>query len=278
MPKLIDVHTHTQFAAFAGDYAEVIQRALDKGIWLVNAGTQRDTSARAVEIAESYREGVYATIALHPIHTEKSHHDFKELGEGEEAKAFISRGEDFDYGYYLELGRSEKVVGVGECGLDYYRLEAESQKRQETALVSQIKLAKDLGKPLIIHCRNAFADLIAILKRERELLLDRNPGVIHFFTGTPREAEEIKEMGFYFSFGGVITFARDYDQAIKSIGLERVLLETDAPYVAPAPYRGKRNEPAYVSYVAEKMAEIFGISSEEASAVTTANARKVLRI
>ncbi len=278
MPRLFDVHTHAHFAAFGGDCGEVIQRALDDGTWLVNVGTQQDTSAKAAAVAEGYKEGVYAAIGLHPIHTEKSHHDSKELGEGDEAKAFTSRGEIFDYDYYLKLGRNRKVVAVGECGLDYYRLSEESRKRQEETFVAQIELAKELGKPLMIHCRNAFADLISTIKRKRDSLVSPNPGIIHFFTGTEKDAMELKEIGFYFSFGGVTTFTRDYDQAIRSIGIERILLETDAPYVAPAPYRGKRNEPAYVKYVADQMADILGADLENVSRVTTESALRVLRI
>ncbi len=278
MPRFFDVHTHAHFAAFENDYKEVIQRALDNDVWLVNVGTQKDTSAKAVEVAESYKEGVYASIGLHPVHTEQSYHDLKELGAGEKAKAFTSRGETFDYDYYLKLGRNERVVAIGECGLDYYRLGEESKKRQEAAFLSQIELAKELGKPLMIHCRSAFQDLIGILKREGAKLVDPNPGIVHFFTGTEDDALQLKEMGFYFSFGGVTTFARDYDPAIRAIGIERVLLETDAPYVSPAPYRGKRNEPVYISYVAAKMADILGTDLKTVCSATTGNAMRVLRI
>ncbi len=118
MLHLFDVHTHVNFAAFRGDYRDVIQRALDAGVWMVNVGTQRDTSARAVEIAREFPEGVYAAVGLHPIHTEKSRHDEEELG-GD--TAFTSRGEEFDYEYYKKLAQDEKVVAIGECGLDYYR-------------------------------------------------------------------------------------------------------------------------------------------------------------
>lgn len=278
MPKLFDVHTHVHFAAFEDDYKEVIKRALDNDTWLVNVGTQKDTSAKAIKVAEGYEEGVYATIGLHPIHTEQSYHDVKELGDHEAAKEFTSRGEAFDYDTYLKLGQSNKVVAIGECGLDYYRLGEDSKKKQEIAFISQMQLAKELGKPLMIHCRDAFHDLIKILRREESKLVEPYPGIVHFFTGTDKDAMELKELGFYFSFGGVTTFARDYDPAIKVIDLDRILLETDAPYVAPLPFRGKRNEPAYVKYVAQKVAEILGTDFETVAAVTTANAKRVLRI
>jgi TatD DNase family protein len=277
-PRLIDVHTHTQFAAYTSDYKEVIKRALDNSIWLVNVGTQRDTSIAAVRIAEEYSFGVYAAVGLHPSHTGKSFHDEQELGSDEKAKAFASRGEEIDPDFYIKLGRNKKVVAVGECGLDYYHLDKASKVKQEEALVAQIEVARELGKPLMIHCRSAFQDLIKIFKRESAKLLNPSPGIIHFFTGAVRDAEELKEMGFHFSFGGVTTFARDYDKVIKLIGLERILLETDAPYVAPVPYRGKRNEPSCVKYVAEAVSRIFEVGADEVAAKTTKNAREVLKI
>ena len=278
MSKLIDVHTHVQFAAYEKDFKAVIERSLANGIWLVNVGTQKDTSKRAVDIAGNYKEGVYAVVGLHPIHTEKSHHDFQELGSGETAKAFTSRGEEFDYEYYKELGSNPKVLAIGECGLDYYRLAEESKKRQADSFEIQISLAYELNKPLMIHCREAFPDLIKLLKNNKSKLKTDYPGVIHFFGGTIDEAKELIDMGFYFSFGGVTTFTNNYDEAVKLVSLERILLETDAPYVAPIPFRGKRNEPAYVVYIAEAIAKILGVSKEEVAERTTDNARKVLRI
>jgi len=278
MPRLIDVHTHVQFAAYDSDTREVIDRALEEGTWIVNVGTQRDTSEAAVKLAEEYKEGVYATVGLHPIHTTESYHDEKELGGGEAAKSFTSRGEEFDGDSYRKLAEHEKVVAIGECGLDYYRLDEATKEKQTEIFVEQISLADEVGKPLMIHCRDAFRDLIDILVANRTSLVSPAAGITHFFTGTPENARELKELGFYFSFGGVVTFARDYDEAIREIGLERIVLETDAPYVAPEPFRGKRNEPSYVKYVAEKIAEILGKETKEVEKRTTANARKVLNV
>ena len=288
MPKLIDVHTHTHFAAYENS-KEVIERALEKDIWLVNVGTQKDTSKGAVEFAEGYSEGVYAAVGLHPTHTDKSYHDAKELGGGEAAKAFTSRGEVFDYEHYKKLGASEKVVAIGECGLDYYRvpqtnadgtqIDTESIKdKQKVAFEMQIKLSHELQKPLMIHCRNAFPDLIKMLNVNGQLLNVDAPGIVHFFTGSVTDAEKLKEMGFYFSFGGVTTFTNDYDEQIKTIGIERIVLETDAPYVAPVPFRGKRNEPSYIEHVASAIGEKLGISADEVADKTTQNVRKVLGI
>lgn len=277
MPKFIDAHTHVQFAAYKDDAEEVIKRALAEDIWLVNVGTQKDTSAKAIEIAEKYNEGVYATIGLHPIHTEKSHHDSQELGYNGTATDFTSREEQFNYDYYKKLGENPKVVAIGECGLDYYRLGENTKKSQEKAFLAQIKLADELKKPLMIHCRQAYPDLIKTLTTYYQLLA-APAGIVHFFSGTKEDAKELLDLGFYFSFGGVITFVRDYDEVVKYIGIEKIVLETDAPYVTPVPHRGKRNEPAYVSYVAEKLAEVLGKNAEEVAAKTTKNTSDVLKI
>lgn len=285
-PQLLDVHTHVQFHAYEEDGAEVIKRALDQKIWLVNVGTQKDTSAEAVRVANLYKEGVYATIGLHPIHTEKSYHDEKELGTwnfeprtGE--KGFVSRAEDFDYEYYKNLGQDKKVVAIGECGLDYYRATSgkrhETWKKQKNIFEKHIKLSHEIKKPLMIHCREAFSDLISILDSKFSILNSTKPGIIHFFSGTVDDAKRLLELGFSFSFGGVITFTRDYENQIKYIPLDRILLETDAPYVSPVPYRGKRNEPAYIVEIAKKLAELKGVTFNEVAEKTTENAFKIFK-
>lgn len=277
MPKLIDVHTHTTFAAY-DDTEAVIKRALDNDIWIINVGTQRDTSRGTVEWAEKYKEGVYAAIGLHPIHTDKSYHDVKELGGNESAKEFTSRGEVFDYDYYKKLGQSKKVVAIGECGLDYYRLGEETKAKQYAAFEAQINLSHELQKPLMIHCRNAFKDLIDLLKVNSQLLNVDAPGVVHFFTGTVDDAKALMELGFSFSFGGVTTFTRDYDEVLKYVSLDRIVLETDAPYVTPAPHRGKRNEPSYLPFIAEAIGKVLGVSTDEVASRTTENAKKIFKI
>lgn len=270
--KLFDAHTHVQFRAFDLDYKEVVGRALQMGVGMVNVGTQKDTSARAVEIAHEYEnENVFAVVGLHPIHTSKSFHDAQELGGGEAAKAFTGRGEEFDYGYYKKLAGDPKVVAIGECGLDYFRDKTqETRDKQREGFIAQIELAAELTKPLMIHCRAAFPDLIEILEAKRARL---HGGITHFFSGSAEDARKLLEFGFYFTFGGVITFARDYDGIIKMIPLDRILSETDAPYVAPAPYRGKRNEPAYVVEVVKKLAEIKNVSLEKTAEQIWQNAK-----
>ncbi len=280
--RYFDSHTHVHFAAYKDDSDAVIRRAIASGVGMLTVGTQRDTSRGAVETARKYPGGVWAAIGLHPVHTDKSFHDAEELGGGEEAKGFTSRGEEFDYGYYLELGKNPEVVAVGECGLDYYRMErgtesVEQKAKQKKAFEAQIQLAHELKKPLMIHCRAAFPDLISMLSAYRSKLLP-NPGVVHFFTGTPADAESLLELGFAFTFGGVVTFARAYDETINFLPSDRILSETDAPYVAPVPYRGKRNEPAYVMEVVKKLAEIKGISGEKMASQIWKNAADIFKI
>ena len=217
-PQFFDVHTHAHFVAFKEDSDEVIRRALEAGVAMVNVGTQRDTSRSAVETAERYAEGVYATVGLHPIHTERSYHDDKELGlpnpsafGGPTAKSaaksgsgFVSRGEDFDYEYYKALAQHPKVVAIGECGLDYYRiLNLESRILQENVFRKHIMLAQEVHKPLMIHCRNAFNDLISIVRDSKFQILNSNSnGVVHFFTGTVDDARKLLDLGFSFPSAG----------------------------------------------------------------------------
>ncbi len=278
----IDAHTHAHFAAFKDDYKEVIGRAIQAGVVVVNVGTQKDTSAKAVEVAHGFDEltagefspKVWAVVGLHPIHTEKSYHDTQELGAGGDESGFTSRGEDFDYEYYKKLALDSRTLAIGECGLDYFRLGEESKKRQAEAFVSQIELAFDVKKPLMIHCRDAFSDLIEVLEVDKNKLNDK-PGIVHFFTGGIEDAKKLLNLGFYFTFGGVVTFTRDYDEVIKVIPMDRILSETDAPYVTPEPYRGKRNEPAYVVYVVRKLAELKGVTEEEMAERIWGNAKEV---
>jgi TatD DNase family protein len=288
--RFFDSHTHINLAAFSTDAEEVTRRALDAGVWFVNVGTQKDTSRRAVEIAREYKEGIYATVGIHPVHTSKSFHDEDELGGGEAAKAFTSRGEKFDHDYYSGLARDPKVVAIGECGLDYYRSATSdtgqaTREKQKQVFIQHIELAHEVGKPLMIHCRAAFADLIEILVACRTSLVADAPGIVHFFSGTLEDAKKLLDMGFSFTFGGAVTFPPRkggkegaYDAIVRMLPMEGILSETDAPYVAPLPYRGKRNEPAYVVEVVKKLAELKGVSVEEMARVTFENARRIFGV
>ncbi|HEY4521601.1 MAG TPA: TatD family hydrolase [Candidatus Paceibacterota bacterium] len=258
IPKLFDVHTHTQDAQYDNDREAVISRALDAGVGMIQVGTDFLMSQKAIELTEKY-ENVYATVGLHPTDNTK---------------------EAFNYDAYKKLAlSSKKVVAIGECGLDYYRgegLGARDKERQKKIFIEQIKLARELNKPLMIHCREAFEDLIEVLRTTDYKL--STPGIVHFFSGSIEDAKNLMDLGFYFSFGGVLTFTHDYDEQIKFIPLDMILLETDAPYVAPVPYRGKRNEPLYVIEVSKKIAEIKGATLEEVARVTTRNANSVFNI
>jgi TatD DNase family protein len=275
--KYIDAHTHIHFAAFTDDYRDVVNRAAASDVHMIAVGTQKDTSKRAIEVAHEFRESVWATVGLHPIHTEASFHDTKELGASEEAKGFTSRGEEFDYKEYKKLAADPKVVAIGECGLDYYRLGDSTKKKQMEVFEQHLELAHEVNKPLMIHCRHAFDDLIHLLSRFTTRLNDP-PGVIHFFTGTREQAMMLMDLGFAFTFGGVLTFTCDYDNVVRSIPLDRIFSETDAPYVAPVPYRGKRNEPAYIVEVVKKLAEIKGITVEEMRGHIFANAKRIFKV
>ncbi len=286
MPKYIDIHAHVNFSAFYDDRAEVINRALENDVWMINVGTQIDTSTKAVEIANEYKEGVYAIVGLHPIHTGESYHDEKELGEG--GKEFTSRGEEFEKDAYRQLLKSPKVVGIGECGLDYYRCTPETIEKQKINFIKQIELANEFGKPLMLHIRNnpgeknqnAYADALDILKTylDPKSLPPGRRGDVHFFAGSMEDAKSFVDFGFTLSFTGVVTFTHDYDEVIKQTPLEMIMSETDSPYITPVPYRGKRNEPLYVREVVKRIAEIKNLTELEVALTLVANAKRVFGI
>lgn len=273
-PFLVDTHCHINFAAYKNDIDEVIKRTLAENIWLNAVGSQIDTSRRAVALAEKY-DGVFAIVGLHPTHLFAHEVD-------EEEVHFQSRQEDFSYKTYKELASHPKVVGIGECGLDYYHLPpeldlAEVKKKQAEVFLAQAELALELNKVLMVHCRDAHTDIQKIIT---PLLKRGLKAVIHCFTGTKEEAELYLQLGCYISFTGIITFppkknakdARpDVAEVIKAVPLDRLLVETDAPYLSPVPYRGKRNEPAYVRFVAEKIAEVKGLTVQEVAEQTVKN-------
>lgn len=276
MPKYIDIHSHVNLNAFSEDQDEVIRRAIDSDTWVINVGTQFDTSRKAVELADKYDEGVYAIVGLHPIHTSASFHDEQELGVG--GKEFTSRGEIFDKEAYRELLKNPKVVGIGECGLDYYRCTPETIQKQKEAFVAQIELANEFNKPLMLHIRNnpedktknAYSDALQILKQYAKV-----KGDVHFFAGSMEDARAYLEFGFMLSFTGVVTFARDYDEIVKYVPIDRIMSETDSPYVSPKPYRGKRNEPMHVKEIVKKIAEIKNLNEEYVAKAIIANAKGV---
>lgn len=299
-PQFVDIHAHANFAAYDADRDAAIRRALDAGVWMMNVGTQKDTSASAVALAKQYETGVYATVAIHPVHTCASHYDEKEFGvaggDTSAAKNFVTKGEVFDPAVYRVLAADPKVVAIGECGLDYFHLDEQSLKTQKEVFVKHIELANELGKPLMLHIRDgakmgvgnsfgsigasagtaaaapisAYADAYKLLKKYAKV-----KGNVHFFAGTWEEAQKFFELGFTISFTGVITFAKEYAEVVRKAPLDMIHAETDCPYVTPAPYRGKRNEPAHVREVVKKIAEIRGEDFEKVRAQLVENAVRV---
>ncbi|MFA6273680.1 MAG: TatD family hydrolase [Candidatus Paceibacterota bacterium] len=284
MPKYIDIHSHVNFKVFEEDRDAVIKRALENDTWFFNVGTQIDTSKQAIELAHKYPEGIYAVVGLHPIHTDASFHDEEELGE--EGKVFTSRGEIFDKEIYREFLKDPKVVAIGECGLDYYHLDQDSIEKQKKAFIEQIEIAKEFNKPLMLHIRNnptdknynAYFDVCELLKKYPGI-----KGVSHFFAGSVEDMKRFIEIGIYISFAGPITYKPkpeicDYVAVIKETPLNMILTDTDSPYVAPVPYRGKRNEPVYVREIVKKIAEIKGLPELDVTEAIVANAKRLFGI
>lgn len=282
---LIDTHAHINFNAFGDDADEVLQRAFENDIWMIMPGSQYTTSKRAVEIAEQYEEGVYAAVGIHPIHLDKRRVDVQEVQSTEEPEQpwmlFDTRAEDFDYEKYKELAQSKKVVAIGEVGLDYYyqpkgkAKREEYRSRQKEILTKQIDLAKELDLPVILHCRVAHNDLYEMLNTPLR-------GVMHSYTGTVEQAKKFMEFGLYIGFNGLIfkdvATLPNPEEVISSIPLEKILLETDSPYLVPPMADKERNEPAFVKYIAEEIARIKKINVEEIGKVTTENARALFQL
>lgn len=251
--RIIDSHCHPQLAQYDPDRHEVIARTLAGGVGMVCVGTDLLMSRKGIELAEQY-EGLYTSVGSHP--TDES--------EG-----------SFDLSGYEKLAAHPKVVAIGEIGLDYFHEKNFSlHLKQQNRFLQQLELAKKLSKPMIIHCRDAHEDMIRLL-REHAVGMQ---GVIHSFNGSVAQAKEYIDIGFYLGLNAIITYSKDYEEMVKSLPLEKMLLETDAPYLAPAPYRGKRNEPGYVQEVGSTIALIRGDNPEELFAATTANALRLFSI
>lgn len=278
--RFIDTHCHVHFQAYKEDMDAVVQRAQAAGVGMITVGTQSTTSKNGLELAEKY-DGVWATIGLHPNHLH--HQEFVDENEVDTSQTIKTRAEHFDPAYYRELAQHPKVVGIGEFGLDYYRIppgiDVEQLKRDQAESVrAQLQFATEVGKPVVIHCRDAHDDQIALLKEEIDRGGLARRGVIHCFTGTADEAVRYRTLGFLVSITGIVTFAKNLQETVRQIPLEQIMIETDAPYLTPTPYRGKRNEPAYVEHVAAKIAELKGVSIDEVARVTTQNAVQLFRL
>ncbi|MCL5407519.1 MAG: TatD family hydrolase [Patescibacteria group bacterium] len=250
----IDTHAHLNFEAFELDNGQVIERAKIAGVEkIIIPSSNLKTSLKAIEIAEKF-EGVFAAVGLHPIHV---------------------KDEAFDEENFQKLAKNKKVVAIGEIGLDYY-YDKSNLLNQKEVLIKSIKLAQVVSKPIIVHSREAAADILPILMTESPI----PSGVMHCFQEDWQFAQAVLEMGFYLSFTGLITFSKNQKtiEVLKETPLERILIETDCPYMTPEPYRGKRNEPTYVIEVAKKIAEIKKIPLEKVETQTTKNAEKLFKI
>ena len=303
---LIDTHCHIQFQGFKDDREAVVLRRKEKDVILNAVGTQKDTSTKAVELAEQ-NENIYATIGLHPIHLFPTHVD-------EEESSFKSREEDFDEEYYSELAKSEKVIAVGETGLDFFHMPKDIDKeivikKQKEIFIKQYNFAIKHDLPLVIHVRDAYDEMIELLKtlplsggagggldiKTKDKFtngpLPTSPdrggairGVVHCFGGNWEQAQKLLDFGLYIGFTGILSFpAKKTDpkpgenlaEVAKNIPLDRFLIETDAPYLAPQKYRGKRCEPWMVEEVVKKIAEIREKSVDNIIKMSVENAKNL---
>ena len=262
MSILIDTHCHLTMNQYDPDRSGVIQRARDAGVErMITIGTDLEDSQRAIALAEGHNF-MSAAVGIHP-------HDVREIKDPEAA-----------YQALKALTSNSKVVALGEAGLDYHYMHSPAPLQQEHFRI-MIRMAKACGLPLIVHTREAKEDTLKILGEEAG---DQLRGVFHCFSGDMEMAEAALAMGFYLSFSGVITFQNAQNtkktilEIVKAIPLDRILIETDAPFLTPHPHRGKRNEPAYVRYVAEKVAEVKTLSIEETAKAIFANAAKLFRL
>ncbi|MBU4453232.1 TatD family hydrolase [Patescibacteria group bacterium] len=275
--NLIDTHCHVNFAAYKDDMDAVIRRSLDEGIGMIAVGTQSDTSRRAVEVAEKY-DGVWASIGLHPSHLHKQ--EFHDEGELDSVK---TRTEVFDPEFYRQLVSHPKVVAIGEFGLDYYHMPTnidatQVHQDQINAVNLQIDFATEFNKPIIVHSRDAHDDQFKILRLAVEAGKLPRRGVVHCFTGTLEDAKRYIDLGFMISFTGILTFSKELQAIARELPIESIMVETDAPYLSPPPHRGKRNEPSYVKFITQTLADAKGLEYDQVAQQTTENAIKFFRL
>lgn len=249
MLELFDAHCHLQFPQYDVDRVAVLARMEERAMGAVVVGTDYETSTAGLDLARQHNF-LWASVGLHP-----------------------NDKEDFDISKYEHLAADTKVVAIGECGLDYFRSggTAEERAAQKIRFEKQIALAVHVRKPLIIHCRNAHDDLHEILAARKPAV----PVVIHFFTGSGELAQKYLNLGCFLSFPGPVTYTDMYDESVRVAPMERILAETDAPFAAPVPFRGSRNEPAYVAEVVKKIAAVKNVSVGDASRQIVLNSQRV---
>ena len=253
---LIDTHAHLNFSDYDKDRDKVIKKCLDNNVWMINVGTDYESSKKAIKISEKYSQGVFASVGMHPENIGK---------------------EVFDYKKYKALSNSQKVVAVGEIGLDYWnhpktkKKGVEFKEKQKKLFLEQLELAEELNLPVIFHCRLAHNDLLEILDAKCKIQNTKLRGVVHCFTGNLEQTKKYLNMGFYLGFTGII-FKLNLDEIIRKTPLDRILIETDCPFLSPLT-EIKRNEPLFVKYIAEKIAKLKNITFEEVAEKTSENAK-----
>lgn len=256
---LIDSHAHLTGETLFPVFSTLVENAAAAGVQrIVNICTDRDSLARALEVMEQYPSVVHAA-AIPP-------HDVVEEGPA-------------GFPAVKEAAEKGLLVAIGETGLDYYH-EGYSKEIQQKFLVEHLRLANAVDLPIVIHCRSAFADFFEILDRECRTGNTWRTGVLHCFTGTMSEAEQVLKRGWYLSFSGIVTFKKSeaLREILKQVPLEQIVIETDAPWLAPQLYRGKTNEPAYVVEIAKTVAQVKGISLEEVARTTFKNTQNLFRL
>ncbi len=257
---LIDTHAHIYLDRFDNDREAMLARARDAGVGaILMPAIDVNSIRKALALAEKH-QGLFVMAALHPSETKEA--------------------TDEDFRIVSAFCEHPKVVAVGESGLDYY-WDRSFDERQHDFLKRHIQLAADRDLPLILHNREASQDLVRILQEEKQASSDpeRIRGIFHCFGGPASFAEEVIALGFFVGLGGTLTFKNSgVSEAVRGVAMDRVVLETDAPFLAPVPHRGKRNEPAYVKLVAEKLAEVKGITVEEVERITTDNAIRLFKL
>jgi len=260
----IDTHAHLEYPDFESDFDQVINRAKEKKIEkIINVGSTFEGSKNSILLAKKYKGIIYSSIGIHPHHAIDLGRDPYEFSETR-TKTLIEA--------LSHMAKEKEVVAIGEIGLDFFRENSrELRKKQVDLFKSQLAIAVDFNLPIIVHSREAEDDTMTELVKQKNKI---DKGVVHCFTGSYNFAKKVLDLGFYVGFTGIITFEKssEIQEVVKKIPLERILLETDAPYLAPTPHRGKRNEPSFVIEVAKKIAELKGISLEEVEEATTKSA------
>jgi len=251
----VDTHTHLDFDVFNEDREKVIQRAIENQVLaIITIGTDLETSKQAILLADKYAS-IFASVGIHPS-------DCANL-------------KDTDFKFIRELAEHEKVIAIGEIGLDYYHMHTDKNV-QQNVFKKQIEIARELGLPMVIHNRDSHEDMLRILKDEG---VDAIGGVMHSFSGDLEFLDKILDMNLHISFTGNITFKKSTsDELVKRVPIENLLLETDSPFLTPAPLRGKRNEPGFIIHTANKIAELKEIELEILSKVTTENAKSLFKL